>query len=142
MAAGALTGQTSLLSPDRIGLPRYPQADNDDYLLCGVKAAEKSWFGRCQNTRGPGPFHGSTIGPSVRNQDLIHGAATGLFSGCPPRRFGHTFTADFALVGRVVNISRGMAPSASAAAEYQHALTGTNAPGQQVNNPSSSWPNT
>ena len=44
MAAGGLAGQTSLPSPDGIGLPRYPQADNDEYLLFSVRAAEESWF--------------------------------------------------------------------------------------------------
>ena len=41
MTAVALAGQSSLLWPDRIQLPRYPQVDNEDYLLFGAKAAEK-----------------------------------------------------------------------------------------------------
>lgn len=41
MTAVALAGQSSLLWPDRIQLPRYPQVDNEDSLLFGVKAAEK-----------------------------------------------------------------------------------------------------
>ena len=72
----ALADQPFLLGPDQIQLPRYPQADKEDNLLCGVRAAEKSCFGSCQNTEGPWTLPGSTIGPSVRNQDLIHNAAT------------------------------------------------------------------
>ena len=71
-----------------------------------------------------------------RGPGLFHGAATGLFSGCPSRRFGHTFTADFAFGGRAVNVNRIMVPSTSTTTEYQHALTGTNALGPQVNHPS------
>ena len=58
-----------------------------------------------------------------RGPGIFHGAATGLFSGCPSRRFGHTFTADFALGGRAVNVNRIMAPSASATAKYQHQIS-------------------
>ena len=106
---------------------------HDEYLLFGVRAAEESWFGSCQNTEGPSTLPGSTVGSNV-NQGLIHGASR---RGCPLRRFCHTFTADFALGGRAVNVNRIMVPSASAAAEYQHALTGINALGPQVTDPSS-----
>ena len=41
MTAVALAGQSSLLWPDRIQLPRYPQVDDENYLLFGVKAAER-----------------------------------------------------------------------------------------------------
>ena len=44
MTAVALADQPFLLGPDRIQLPRYPQADNDEYLLFSVRAAEESWF--------------------------------------------------------------------------------------------------
>ena len=73
----------------------------------------------------------------MRNRDLIHRAAIEFFSGYLLLRFYDTFTANFAL-GGAVNINRGMPPSASAAAEYQHGLTGTSALGPQVNDPSAS----
>ena len=59
MAAVALADQSFLLGLDRIWLLQYQQADNDDYLLCGVRAAEKSWFSsrsKLPEHRGPQPW--------------------------------------------------------------------------------------
>ena len=41
MTAVALAGQSSLLWPDRIQLPRHPQIDDENYLLFGGKVAER-----------------------------------------------------------------------------------------------------
>ena len=60
MTAVALADQPFLLGPDRIQLPRYPQADNDEYLVCGVRAAKKSWCG----SRFELPEHPRVLDPS------------------------------------------------------------------------------
>lgn len=72
----AFADQPFFLKSDQIQFPRYSQADKEDYLFYDVRAAEKNCFGSCQNIEGPWILSESTIGSSVRNQDLIHGAAT------------------------------------------------------------------
>ena len=37
-------GRTSLPGARQIRPPRHQQADNDEYLLFGIRAVEKSWF--------------------------------------------------------------------------------------------------
>lgn len=75
------------------------------------------------------PFHESTIELNFTNQNLIHGAATRFFSSYSLRKFSYIFIADFALSERTINIDRDIISSISAAAEYQHSLTKTNALG-------------